>query len=342
MPEQVLLRDFASQGAVYDGLMRTLEAGTFVHAYLISGMAGVGKRTLAGLMAQYLVCTGEHRPCGKCPACVQAVEGTHPDIVSVRPGFAVNSDQPGRSKNGIAVDEIREVVRLCGEHTYAGGRRIVRIEQAEKMNPSAQNALLKTLEEPIEGTVFLLLTDSPSLLLQTIISRCRQLKLHGWPDEMIAGLLADDGVAPERIREAVRVCGGSIGQARALASDEAYWQRREAVMRDFFALDDRSGIIRVSNAWKDKRDSAEELLDDLTDMIRTLMLVNVGQLDEQAVNGYPPAWHQVARKADNETFAHLLDALSEARRLRMNQVTWQAVVERLLLRLMEEKNRWSM
>ena len=75
------MRDFAAQGAVFAGLMQTLREGTFVHAYLISGMRGVGKHTLARLMAQYILCRGDKgdEPCGACPSCVRMLDGTHPD-----------------------------------------------------------------------------------------------------------------------------------------------------------------------------------------------------------------------------------------------------------------------
>ena len=81
-----VLSDFKGQGALYDGLIRTLNDGTFVHAYLISGTSGMGKRTLARLIAQHLLCTGERKPCGACPACVQVREGSHPDVITISPG----------------------------------------------------------------------------------------------------------------------------------------------------------------------------------------------------------------------------------------------------------------
>lgn len=139
------MRDFAAQGAVFAGLMQTLREGTFVHAYLISGMRGVGKHTLARLMAQYILCRGDKgdEPCGVCPSCVRMLDGTHPDVVRLL---------PEKDKKSIVVDQVRELVALAGEHTYEGGRRILLIEQAEKMNPQAQNALLKTLEEPRRRT----------------------------------------------------------------------------------------------------------------------------------------------------------------------------------------------
>lgn len=334
------LKDFARQGAVYDGLLRTLEEGTFVHAYLISGLEGMGKKTLARLMAQYLLCTGEHKPCGKCPSCMQMLEDNHPDLVIVQPGKPIAAHVDAGKKT-IPVDDIRAVIEITGRHTFEGGRRVVVIRQAEKMQPAAQNALLKTLEEPVAGTIFLLVTDSPELLLPTIISRCRAIKLHPWPDAVILDVLKKHGVDDLRAKEALHVSGGSIGRALAVAADEHFWQRRSDVMRDFFALEGRSDILRVSNQWRERKDDADELLTDVEDMIRTLMLVRLGQREESTISAYPASWQRMAREGGLEAFVALMDAVSEARRLRGSQVTWQAVVEKLLLRLMEEKSKWQ-
>ncbi len=335
-----VLQDFSGQGALYDGLMRTLREGTFVHAYLISGMEGMGKRTLARLMAQHLLCTGADRPCGQCPACIQVRDGNHPDVLTVTPGKPL-SPEVKAGLAGIPVDEIRYVIGQVGQHTFEGGRRVAIIERADKMNQPAQNALLKTLEEPLPDTIFLLLTDAPELLLPTIVSRCRALKLHPWPDETILRVLEAHGVTGPLAQQALHVSGGSIGRAIAVAADEAYWQRRRDVMKDFFGLTGRSDILRISSAWKDRKDESDALLDDLEDMLRTLTLVRYHQQDERLLNEYPDPWQRLAREGETAAFIGLMDAVSEARRLRMNQVTWQAVVEKLLLRLMEEKNKWS-
>lgn len=336
-----VLSDFKGQGALYDGLIRTLNDGTFVHAYLISGASGMGKRTLARLMAQHLLCTGEGKPCGVCPSCVQVRENNHPDVITVTPGKPL-SPEVKAGMAGIPVDEIRYVNGLVAQHTFVGGRRVVIIERAEKMNSPAQNALLKTLEEPLAGTVFLLLTESPELLLPTIVSRCRALKLHPWPDDVIMAALRSHNVEPVMAKKALSVCGGSIGQALAVAADEAYWQRRQDVMQDFFGISARVDVLKVSTAWKDRKDEADALLSDVEDLLRTLMLVRFGKQDESLLEDYPEPWQRLGREGELPSFMKLMDAVTEARRMRMNQVTWQAVVEQLLLSLMEEKSKWSM
>lgn len=339
-PQRPVLSDFSGQGVLYDGLIRTLRDGNFVHAYLISGMEGVGKKTLAMLIAQHLLCSGDSKPCGVCPGCVQVQEGNHPDVHVIAPGKPLCPDvKPGLQ--GIPVAEIRYVISLVGQHTFSGGYRAVVIEQAEKMNPAAQNALLKTLEEPVDGTIFLLLSDSPELLLPTIISRCRALKLHPWPDGDIVRVLRQQGIEERLARQSARASGGSMGRAMAIAADEKFWARRNDVMRDFLDISSRSDILSVSASWKDRKDEADELLDDLEDMIRTMMLVRLERLPEDQLASYPDAWKQMAASAPLKPFIELMDAVAEARKLRGNQVTWQAVVEKLLLRLMEEKSKWS-
>lgn len=352
----VTFDSFREQGAVMEGLMTTLREGTFVHAYLISGMQGVGKKTLAGLIAQYLLCKAGNedgglltglslpdiqKPCGVCSACRQVRAGTHPDVIRVGGGVHISPRPEDAKKAGIVVEDVRELVRIASTHTFEGGRRVIWLDQADTMNPQAQNALLKTLEEPIAGTVFLLLTEKPDLLLPTIISRCRHIKLHPWPDDAVLRALKRRDVPGERMQEALHVSGGSIGRALEIAVDEDYWQRRGEVMRDFFDLPGRSEIVRISASWKDRKAQAGELLDDVEDMLRTLMLVRLRRYGASAVAGYPDAWRKMAEKADLSAFIRLLDAVREARKLKESQVTWQAVVERLLLRLMEEKTRWS-
>lgn len=339
-PNAPSLHDFSVQGSLYEGLVRTLESGTFVHAYLISGMEGSGKRTLARQIAQHLLCTDSQKPCGRCSGCVQVQEGSHPDVHIVMPGKPLSPDvKPGLQ--GIPVAEIRYVISLVGQHTFAGGYRVVIIEQAEKMNPAAQNALLKTLEEPVDGTIFLLLSDSPELLLTTIISRCRALKLHPWPDDVVKAVLERNGIPQAQAIQAAGAAGGSIGKALSIAADERFWRRRNEVLSEFLGITTRSDILAVSTAWKDRKDEADELLNDLEDMIRTLLLVRMGRLPAELVEEYPEAWKHMADSAPLNPFIDLMDAVAEARKLRSSQVNWQAVVEKLLLRLMEEKNKWS-
>ena len=231
------------------------------------------------------------------------------------------------------------MVRLCGTAPYEGSRRVVRIWQAEKMNPAAQNALLKTLEEPPEGTYFLLTAESTRLLLPTVVSRCRELPLHAWPDSAIQEILRHQHVSEEHLDESVALSEGSPGRALQLAGDAAYWKRRDEVMQTMFGMKNRSVIAAVSLAWKERADEADQLLDDLEDMLHTLLMARLGK--KVSVSAYPGEWQRMAQWGELKDFVRLQDDIVTARRRREAHVTWQAVLEQLLLRLMEEKSKWQ-
>lgn len=340
MKKTVTFSSFSPQGAVYSGLMKTLQSGTFVHAYLVSGPVGVGKHTLTELLTLYMLCQGENKPCGECPACRQVISGNHPDVVTLKAGVPLSPDT-AKGRKTIPVEDVRYAINMVAQHTYEGGRRVVVVDGAEKMTPQAANCLLKTLEEPTEGNIFFLITDKTDLLLPTIISRCRMLKLHPWPDNVIRGILEEENIPSSRIEGAIQIASGSIGRALEIAGDDAFWNRRNDIIRDFFSTSERSRIIEISNQWKERKDDADELLDEIEEIIRSMLLVRLGLQKETAVHELPSSWQKAAKNADIQLFTELLDLVSDARRQRASQVTWQAIVEKLLLRIMEENIRWQ-
>ena len=343
MKEERLLRfeDFDFQGDSVESVARGFSDGKRVHAYLITGPAGVGKRSLAGVMARSLLCTGSgEKPCNACPACLQVMKEEHPDLVIVRPGVRVDPEGSSRSQS-IVAEDIRALNRIAGEESFTGRGKAIIIEQADKMLPAAANSLLKTLEEPAADVMFLLLTENRSMLLPTIVSRCRPVQLHPWPDDRLADFLREREVPEERIRETVPVCGGSAGKALQLAADEEYWQKRRQIREDFFGLERRSRILGVSAAWKDDKEAGDELLDILEDMVRQLMLVRLGLREKKSIEAFPTPWQRAATEAELSVFAGLLDAVQETRKMRLSNVNWQAALEKLMLRLMEERTKWS-
>ena len=185
------------------------------------------------------------------------------------------------------------------------------------------------------------ITEFAGSLLPTVLSRCQELKLLPWPEKTISELLAAEGVEQGRASAAARLSGGSIGRAKAMAGDAEYWARRDEVMQDFLCSSRRSDAARVSDRWKDSRDMAGEIFDILEDMLRTLLLTRTGQADPSLLSAYPPEWRRMAANADLKVFARLLDALGQARLMQQNQVTWQAVLEQLMLKIMEEKDQWQ-
>ncbi len=177
------------------------------HAYLISGPAGSGKRTLARLLAAAMVCTetGE-QPCGLCPGCRKALAGIHPDVVTV-----------GGDGKGITVAQARAARSDAYVRPNEAPRKVYLFLDAQDMNPAAQNALLKLLEEGPPYAAFLLLTDNPGALLPTVRSRCEALALSPVTREEAETYLRArfPDASPEAVWGAAAACGGLLGQAVA-------------------------------------------------------------------------------------------------------------------------------
>lgn len=196
-------------------LKRAIETNQVSHAYLIQGEAGSGKKTIADAFAQTLQCEkGQPEACGQCRSCHQAASGNHPDIIHV------THEKPG----SIGVDEIRsQLVNDVQIKPYQGNYKVYIVPEAEKMTPQAQNALLKTLEEPPAYAVILLLTTNAGMMLDTIRSRCVLLNLKPVPDRMVKSYLMEHMEIPDYQADiCVAFSQGNIGKAIALASSENF------------------------------------------------------------------------------------------------------------------------
>jgi DNA polymerase-3 subunit delta' len=204
-----------------EGARRALEgerSARMSHAWLITGPPGSGRSNSARAFAAALVCAAGG--CAECVECRTALAGSHPDVTLVR-----------TTALSIRVDEVRELVRKAALSPAGARWQVLVIEDADRLTEHAADALLKSLEEPAERTVWVLCAPTVEDVVPTIRSRSRQLVLRTPPTEAVAAVLvARDGVAGPLAAFAARASQGHIGRARALATDEATRNRRREVL----------------------------------------------------------------------------------------------------------------
>jgi DNA polymerase-3 subunit delta' len=197
-------------------LARAVQSGTLPPSLVFAGPDGVGKRQLAYALAQALNCPApvqtsadQRDGCGTCPSCSRIARGLHPDVFTIR--------RP-EDKSTIAVAQARDLVRQVGYRPFEAQHRVVVIDGADELGTDAQDALLKTLEEPPPRNVFVLVTSRPNLLATTVRSRCCVLTCAPLAASEIAAALVETRGLPEaEARAAAALSGGSF--ARALGEE---------------------------------------------------------------------------------------------------------------------------
>ena len=197
-------------------LSRAAARDTLPPSLLFAGPAGVGKRRAAVALAEAINCTQprtgidlERDACGECPACKRIARGVHPDVIIIEPG----------DSGSIKIEQVRDVIDRAGYRPFEGRRRIVIIDEADALVVPAQNALLKTLEEPPSASLFVLVSSIPDALLPTVQSRCPRLRFGLLSPADVADVLMRDHEYEEAdARAAAADADGSIGRALAAES----------------------------------------------------------------------------------------------------------------------------
>lgn len=319
-------------------LERALETGRVHHAYLFAGLEGVGKFETAKTFSAIINCLnrpeeGFRDACGECTACRKISEGYHPDVIAVKP-----------DGNYIKIDQIREIQKEASKQPHEARSRMVLIDDAHTLTTEAANALLKTLEEPATRMRLILVTDQAHRLLETIISRCQQLRFAALEVEDIMPVLRQNLEASEDIDEmpdetTLRLAAGygegSLGRSWEILESGMLGEREELVRsivelpggRPAKLLDLAEDLGRSNNKLEDQ-------LDVLKIFFRDLMLYKVEGDDSRVVN--TDLVELLDRYADRLTLddsADLLDDIFEAEEKIQRNVNPQLVMENLLPKL---------
>ncbi len=252
--------EIIGQNHIIECLRNAIQMRTVSHAYLIEGEAGSGKKSIAKLFAMTLLCEeSDVEPCLNCHSCRQALSDNHPDLC------IITHEKPEL----ISVNEIRkQLVDDVGIKPYHSDYKIYIIPDAEKMNANAQNALLKTLEEPPSYTVILLLAANATRLLETIRSRSVPLLLRPLKDREVKEYLMRQQQIPDyRASEVAAFARGNVGRAEMLLKNESF-QALRAEAELLFQEAERMNAAEISKAAK----RIGEMKTDLTEFFDYLML----------------------------------------------------------------------
>lgn len=324
-------KDVVGHKDILKYISSAVENNRVSHAYILNGERGSGKKMLANLFAMTLLCeTGDNEPCGKCHSCKQAESGNHPDIIRV------THEKP----NSISVDDIRtQVNNTVDIKPYQGPYKVYIIPQADMMTPQAQNAILKTIEEPPSYAVFLLLTENAETLLLTINSRCVMLKLRNIKDTLIKKYLMENLEIPDyKADMCTAFAQGNMGRAIMLANSDHFNEiREEAVqlLKHISEMELNEIVAAVKNISVYKLEITD-YLDIIMIWYRDVLLYKATkEIDKVVFKDQLQSIKEQARKSSYEGIELILESLEKAKaRLKAN-VNFDLVMELLFLTIKE-------
>lgn len=313
-------------------LKNAIETEKVSHSYILTGDPGSGKKLLAGTYATALQCEeGGTEPCGKCESCKKAIGKNHPDIIMV------SHEKP----NTISIDEIRDqVVNDVSIKPYCSHYKIYIIADAELMTPQAQNALLKTIEEPPEYAVIMLLTSNADGLLPTIRSRCVRLDLKVVDDGLVKKYLMEHLQIPDYQADIdTSYAHGSIGKAKEAATSQEFADMTQNALK-ILKYADTMEVYELTDAIKNLTSEKQNISDYLDIFLfwfrDVLMFKATREIDNLVFKQEINYIKEQASKRSYENLEKILDALDKTKvRLRAN-VNTELALELLFLTIREK------
>lgn len=324
--------DIVGQEQLREHLENAVRMGKVSHAYIINGERNAGKEFIAKTFAMAVQCENRQdvEPCGECHSCKQALSGNHPDIIFI------THEKPGT----IGVDDIRRQINGDVEiKPYSGPKKIYIVSEGEKMTVQAQNALLKTLEEPPEYAVILILTDNVNTLLPTILSRCVVLNMKPVRDAQIKEYLMENmGIPDYKADICVAFARGNVGKARLLANSEEFDKVKEEAITllKYIGEMELHEIVAAIKKINEYKFDVNDYMDILSIWYRDVLLFKATHdVNHLIFREEIQSIRKVADKSTYEGIERIIDALEKSKQRLNANVNFELTMELLLLTIKE-------
>ena len=324
-------QDILGHEQIIEHLQNAIKTDKVPHAYILDGPDMSGKKMIADAFSMTLECEKKGtEPCMECHSCKQALGKNQPDIIYLQ------HEKP----NTISVDDIRSQINNdIGVKPYSSPYKVYIVDEAEKMNVQAQNALLKTIEEPPAYAVILLLTNNAEIFLPTILSRCVRLSLKAVPDEKIKAYLMENYEVPDyKADVCVAFAQGNVGKAIELAESEDFNEIKNSALQLIKRLDDielyemTEAVKQISNYKLQINDYFDLIMIWYRDVLLYKATADVNKLI------FKEEVYEIKKEASRSSYGgieNILEALEKAK-IRLNaNVNFDLVIELLLLTIKE-------
>lgn len=323
--------DVYGQEAVKNHILAALKMNKANHAYIINGEQGYGKLNIAKIFAQALLCQSdsEEKPCDNCISCHKANSMSHPDIIYI------SHEKP----NTISVEDIRKQLNgTIQVKPYDGGKKVYIIPDGELMNEQAQNALLKTIEEPPDYAVIIILTKNANSFLQTVLSRCVVLNMTPVDSELIKDYLMENGIVDYQTEMAIAFGEGNPGKAMQIASDYEFQSRVKEYVSIIKNIDeiDRVELSIKADKLADEKEYLNEMFDIMTAFMKDVLLYKSAQVDSKIVFKKEIfAIKEISQKASFRQINDIIEGIHKARGRIKSSVTPKLTIEIMLQNIKE-------
>lgn len=295
------------------------------HAFIIQGPDGVGKSIFADYIAAMILCRGLKKPCMECTSCKKIQSGIHPDYKIIS------------SSKSIGIDTIRKLIDDVNIKPYEGDKKVIVIKGADKITIEGQNAILKTLEEPLQDTTIIILLENMNSILDTIISRCQVLRLGRVERDKIEEYLIKQGVENKKAKTAASLSDGILGNALKYLDDKYSSLRMETFknLREIIRADEIK-ILDSVDFFLSQKENIDSVFDVMISILRDVSILKITKNEDIIMNrDICEILNEECKVLSIDRINKIINIISAARKNIDDYLNYQLTIEDMLLNIQE-------